>query len=170
MSLSNDDVPLLAELTESEREEAMHRYETIVPLLEDVKPTAKMWQEVARKGSCSVKTLRRWCKNFAEYGLVGLARKRRVDKEQRRTVSIEMQRLVEALYLEKSHRTIRNVYRLIKAYAKKSDLPIPSYSTVYNICSALPPTLVTMAHEGEHVWRDQYEPVLRFESSWPNEC
>ena len=170
MSLSNDDVPLLAELTESEREEAMHRYEIIEPLLEVGKPTAKMWQEAARKGSCSVKTLRRWCQNFAAHGLIGLARKRRVDKEQRRTVPIEMQRLIEALYLEKSHRTIRNVYRLIKAYAEKSALPIPSYSTVYNICNALPPTLVTMAREGEHVWRDQYEPVLRFESSRPDEC
>lgn len=163
-------VPLLSELSEQEREEAMTRYEVIAPLLEQKKPPAAMWQEAAEKGSCSVKTVRRWCKRFAEYGLAGLARKRRRDRNQRRTVPLELQRLIEALYLEHGHRTIRNVHRLIKAYAEKSGLPVPSYTTVYDICCALPADVVTMAREGEAAWRDQFEPVLRFESSRPNEC
>lgn len=52
MSPLNDDIPLLSELTEGERKEAMHRYNIIAPLLEVRKPSAKMWQDAARKGSC----------------------------------------------------------------------------------------------------------------------
>jgi len=101
---------------------------------------------------------------------VGLTRKRRPDKHRRRSVSLELQRLIEALYLEHGHRSIRNVYRLIKAYAEKSDISVPSYSTVYDLCQAIPATVVTLARDGERDWRNQFEPVLRFESSRTNEC
>lgn len=170
MSPSNDVVPLLSELTESEREEAMSRFKIISPLLEYKKSPAEMWREAARKGNCSIKTVRRWQRKFEKTGIVGLARKRRPDKHRRRSVSLEMQRLIEALYLEHGNRSVRNVYRLIKAYAEKSDIPVPSYSTVYDICQAIPATVVTLARDGERDWRNQFEPILRFESSRPNEC
>jgi len=170
MSPPNHVVPLLSELTESEREEAISRFKIISPLLEYKKPPAEMWREAARKGNCSIKTVRRWRRKFERSGIVGLTRKRRPDKHRRRSVSLELQRLIEALYLEHGHRSIRNVYRLIKAYAEKSDISVPSYSTVYDLCQAIPATVVTLARDGERDWRNQFEPVLRFESSRTNEC
>lgn len=38
------------------------------------------------------------------------------------------------------------------------------------ICQALPASVVTMARAGERAWQDHFEPILRFESSQPNEC
>lgn len=129
MSLSTDPVPLLSELTEAEREVAMARYQVIAPLLAHPDPPQAAWREAATQGHCSSKTVRRWVKRFRQHGLAGLARQRRRDKGQRRVVSPEIQRLIEALYLEHGHRTGRNVYRLIQAYAEREGLPIPSYTT-----------------------------------------
>jgi putative transposase len=172
MSQSTFNVPLLAELTDEEREVAMARYQVIVPLLEypDPSPSKEAWEQAVVKGNCSKKTVRRWLKRYQQHGLPGLARKRRQDKGGRRVVSLEMQHLIEALYLEHGHRTFRNLYRIIKSYAEKEGLPIPTYTIIRDICKALPPTVVAMAREGERAWQDQFEPVLRFESSRPNEC
>lgn len=170
MSPSTLNVPLLSELDEKEREVAMTRYEVIAPLLNYPDPPKEAWQQAAVQGNCSKRTVRRWFKRFQQHGLAGLARKRRQDKGTRRAVSLEMQRLIEALYLEHGHRTFRNLYRIIKSYAERKGLPTPTYTTVRDICKALPPAVVAMAHGGEQAWQDRFEPVLRFESSRPNEC
>ena len=160
----------LAELTEAQRAEAMAKYAIIAPLLEVEKATGKQWQAAAEKGGCTEKTVRRWVKRFKESGLAGLVRRERSDKGERNAVTGEMQRLVEALYLENGKRTIKNVYRLVKKYAEKTHCDGPTYATVYAICKALPASVVTMARRGETAWRDQFEAVTRFESSRPNEC
>lgn len=170
MSPSTFNVPLLAELTDKERELAMIRYDVIAPLLEYPDPPKEAWEQAAVKSNCSKKTLHRWLKRYQQHGVAGLARKRRQDKGTRRVISLEMQRLIEALYLEHGHRTFRNLHRIIKAYAEREGLPIPTYSTIRDICNVLPSTVVTMARDGERAWQDQFEPILRFESSRPNEC
>jgi putative transposase len=163
-------VPLLAELIGKEREVAMTCYEVIAPLLEYPDPPKEVWQHAVTKGNCSKKTVSRWLKRYQQHGLAGLARKRRQDKGTRRVVSLEMQRLIEALYLGHGHRTFRNLYRIIKSYAEREGLPTPTYTTIRDICKAIPSTVVTMARDGERAWQDQFEPVFRFESNWPNEC
>ena len=161
---------LLAELTTEEREVAMRRHQIIEALLKYERPPKEAYVQAAEQGQCSVKTIRRWQKRYKSDGLAGLVNKRRKDKGRRRVISLDAQRLIEALYLEHGHRSFRNVHRLIKAYAEKEGLPVPSYSMVRDICHALPQGIVCMAREGEQSWRNQFEPVLRFESSRPNEC
>jgi hypothetical protein len=127
MSPSTFNVPLLVELTNEERELAMTRYQVIAPLLEYSDPPKEAWEQAVMKGNCSKRTVRRWFKRYQQHGLAGLARKRCPDKGTRRAVSLEMQRLIEALYLEHGHRTFRNLHRIIKAYAEREGLPIPTY-------------------------------------------
>ncbi len=170
MSQNHPIVPLLAELSEEERDLAMVRYQVIAPLLAQDRPPKEAWQQASEKVGCSERTIRRWVKRFKALGLVGLVRKHRHDKARRRVVSIETQRLIEALYLENSHRSFKNVHRIIKAYAKKEGVTIPSYTTIRDICKALPASVVAMARRGERSWQDQFEPVIRFESTRPNEC
>lgn len=117
--------PLLAELTAEERDVAMARYQAIELLLKYERPPKEVYEQAAEQGQCSVKTIRRWRKRFDADGLAGLANKRRRDKGQRRAIAPDMQRLIEALYLEHGHCSFRNVHRLIKAYAKKEGLPVP---------------------------------------------
>lgn len=50
MSYTLSEVPLLAELTIEEREEAMARYEVIAPLLATDHPCAEEWQTAAEHG------------------------------------------------------------------------------------------------------------------------
>lgn len=170
MSQEKTDKRYLAELNAGERADALARYEIIAPLLEAKHRTQQLWRVAAEKGQCSEQTVRRWVSRFEAGGLAGLARKKRSDKKQRRAVSEELKRTIEALYLESGQRTIKNVHRLVKKYAVNAGLHVPTYGTVYGICKALPADVVTMAREGQQAWRDQFEPVLRFESSRPNEC
>ena len=53
MSPSTFNVPLLAELTDKERELAMIRYDVIVPLLEYPDPPKEAWEQAAVKSNCS---------------------------------------------------------------------------------------------------------------------
>ena len=61
MSQSTFNVPLLAELTDEEREVAMARYQVIVPLLEypDPSPSKEAWEQAVVQGNYSKKTVRR---------------------------------------------------------------------------------------------------------------
>lgn len=167
--MSESAKPFLAGLSEDEREEALARYQVIAPLIQIAKPTSNEWQDAAQWGGCSVRTLKRWVKRFRRHGLSGLARKRRRDRGQRHTPA-EIQRLIEALYLEHGHRSYQTVHHLVCTYAEEHNLPTPSYTVVRGICHALPADVVCMAREGAQAWRDQFEPILRFESSRPNEC
>jgi putative transposase len=169
MTSHNSQAPLLAELTPEEREEAMERYGIIAPLLEKDTPSPADWQAAAEQADCSVKTIRRWVQRFRQYGLPGLCRKRRSDRNQRRAVSPDMQRVIEALYLEHGFRSMRAVHRMITSYAHKRGGQAPSYTVVREICQALPPDVVCMAREGEQAWRNRFEPILRHESNAPNE-
>lgn len=167
--MSSSSLPALAELTASEREQAMARYEFIAPLLGSEKPSQADWQAAAEQAGCSVKTIRRWVKRYQKLGLVGLARDRRSDQGVRRSVSIKMQRTIEALYLENGYRSMETVHAMATAYAQKHDEPCPSYTVVREICQALPASVVYMAHHGERAWRDKFEPISRHESLAPNE-
>ena len=53
MSQTKADVPLLAELSEEEREVAMVRYRVIAPLLAEEHPGKDRWREAAEQGECS---------------------------------------------------------------------------------------------------------------------
>jgi putative transposase len=161
--------PSLAELTATEREQAMARYQLIAPLLGQEKLSQADWQAVAEQAERSIKTIKRWVKRYQTSGLAGLARQQRSDKGIRRTVSVKMQRTIEALYLENRYRSMETVHTMTTAYARKQGEPIPSYTVVREICQTLPPSVVYMAHYGERAWRNKFEPISRHESHTPNE-
>jgi putative transposase len=161
--------PVLSELTEAERELAMKRYEFIIALLEQNKPDAAGWDEAAKQSLYSVKTLRRWVKAFQDQGLVGLVRQRRNDIGKRRSASPELERRIEAYFLENGARSKATVCRMSSEYAKTHGERAPSPTVVREICRALPASVVCMAREGEKVWRNRFEPINRHESHEPNE-
>ncbi len=66
MSHNQSDIPLLAELTDAERELAMERYEVIASLLPHKRLPKKVWQQAAQQGRCSIRTVQRWVKRFDE--------------------------------------------------------------------------------------------------------
>lgn len=168
MAQSPGNSPLLAALTEDERAEAMARYRVIAPLLDPAGATPDAWSTAVTAGHCSRKTLQRWMDRFRSNGLAGLARRRRADQGQRRVVSADLQRTIEALYLENRYRSVRTVYRLAAAYATEQGLRAPSYAVVRQICQAIPPAVVCLAHEGEQAWRARFEPISHHESPAPN--
>ncbi|MEW6402629.1 MAG: DDE-type integrase/transposase/recombinase [Chloroflexota bacterium] len=147
----------------------MKHYEFIAPLLEINKPETTDWEVVAKQAQCSVKTLRRWVTAFQKQGLAGLARQRRKDKGERRSVSPELKHRIEAYYLEHGARSMATVHRMAREYARTHEENIPSPTVVRDICRALPASLVCMAREGEKAWRDRFEPINRHESHAPNE-
>lgn len=167
--MEKQSTPILSELTEAERELAMKRYELIASLLGRSKPAAAEWDTVAKQAECSVKTLRRWIAAFQEQGLVGLARQRRNDKGERRSISPDLKSRIEAYFLENGARSMATVHRMACEYAKKQGDKEPSPTVVREICRALPKGIVCMAREGEKAWRNKFEPINRHESHEPNE-
>lgn len=167
--MDTQQAPILSELTDEERERAMERYQFIAPLLGQSKPESADWQAAAQQAQCSVKTLRRWVVAFQKRGLAGLARQRRKDEGERRSVSPDLKSRIEAYYLENGYRSIATVHHMACQYAKTQNEPEPSYTVVCEICRALPAGVVCMAREGEKAWRNRFEPINRHESHAPNE-
>jgi len=167
--MNKQPAPLLSELTEAERELAMERYRFIAPLLEQDQPSAAEWEEAAKQAQSSIKTLRRWVRTFQEKGVIGLARQRRKDAGERRSVSADLKCRIEAYYLENSARSMATVCRMAGEYALTHGEQPPSATVVREICRALPRGVVCMAREGEKAWRNKFEPINRHESHEPNE-
>ena len=66
-----------ADLTEQERDLALGRFHILRPCLEDGVPLAR----VAEQNHLSERTLRRWAKDYRQFGLAGLCRKARLRKK-----------------------------------------------------------------------------------------
>lgn len=158
------DIPSLTELTEQERAEALERYQIVQPFLAgQSKLTA-----IAQAHGLPYRTARRWVSRYRQYGLAGLARKRRQDKGQRR-MELDLQHLIEGLALQKEQFSAAAIYRQVKKVAQQQGWPEPSYSVVYDIVRSLDPALVTLAHEGAKAYQQLYDLLYRREASCPNE-
>src|SRR2546421_9789372 len=155
----------LSMLTDPQRAEALSHFHLIRPFLEDGVPLT----QVAREYQISIRTLRRWVQRYRSDGLIGLARPMRKDKDQRRAVTAQIQQFIEGLALEKPRRTIATIHREVVKLAKAREWKTPSYSTVERIVQQLDPALMTLAHEGSKVYREEFDVIYRHEASAPNE-
>jgi putative transposase len=154
----------LTELNEQERAEAIARYKIIQPFLEG-QATLKT---VAKADGISYRTVQRWVRRYRQCGLVGLARKRRRDVNQRH-VEPELKVLIEALALQKTKPSAAAIHRQVEIIAKQQGWAVPSYGTVYNIVLSLDPALVKLAHEGTKAYQQSYDLLYRREARYPNE-
>ena len=136
----------LVGLSEAEREGALKRFYRLRPVLEEGVPL----QRLAREQRIPVRTAQRWLQHYQRDGLIGLAHRARRDHGQRRTVSLDLQKLIEGLALRKPAPTVASVHRQVCAVAEQHGWHQPSYATVHSIVRGLDPGLVMLAHDG--VW------------------
>jgi putative transposase len=134
----------LGGLSEGARKLALDRFRILRPHLEQNQPL----QSVALAAGIPYRTAHRWLAQYRRFGLAALARKPRVDRGERRAISVELKQAIEGLALQKPPLPITALYRHVRAIAQQRGQPGPSYSVVYDIVHKLPADLITLAHEG----------------------
>jgi putative transposase len=153
----------LAELTASQREEAMARFSVLKPHIDEGVPLSK----VARDTHTSARTVQRWLSRYRKNGFAGLARSTRSDAGHHKLPADGVQ-LIEGMALRKPRLTIAAIHRKIAGIATAQKWSPPSYGTVYGIVRNLDPAMVTLAHDGHAAFRDQFELIYRHRADRPN--
>ena len=100
-------------------------------------------------------------------GLAGLARPVRRDAEAHR-LPADLITFIEGLGLKKPRASAAAIHRRLISVAEAQGWPVPSYSTVYAILTALDPAMVTLAQEGAAAFRNRYELLYRHRAECPN--
>lgn len=160
---SGDQTPVLTEVTEAQRQQAMARFRVLQPHVERDVPLPR----AALEAGVPLRTAQRWLARYHASGLAGLARLPRADLGQRK-VPAEVVRFVEGLFLRKPKPSVASIYRRVLAMATERQWPAPSYASIYAMIRGLDPAMVTLAHEGEAAFRDRYELVYRHRAERPN--
>lgn len=155
----------LVSLTEVQRLQALERFHLLRPFLEDGVPLTHL----AIEHQLQIRTLRRWVAQYRSLGLTGLVRRPRNDQGQRRAVSPDLQRLIEGLALQRPRRTLATIQREVARIAREQEWTTPSYSTIQRIVGLLDPSLLTLAHEGSKVYREEFDLIYRHEAHAANE-
>jgi len=148
----------------SSSQAALDRFRVIRPFLEDNIPLTR----IAAESGVSARTLRRWVKRYRNHGLRSLERRPREDGGQRRRIDPELEKLVEAMALQKPCPAITTIHRKIMEIAEESQAALPTYGVVYDIIRKVDPALLTLAHEGSKAYSERYDIVHRREASAPN--
>lgn len=143
---------------------ALARWQVLRPHVEDGVPLAR----AARQAGVPERTAQRWLSRYRADGLTGLRRTTRSDQRTRR-LPAELVALIEGLALKRPPPSAATVTRQAARAASAHGWPVPTYSTVYAIITALDPQLRTLAHEGPDALRDRYELVYRRRAERPND-
>jgi putative transposase len=154
----------LASLSESARKIALDRFRLLQPHLEG-KRTLKA---LALDAGIGYRTAQRWVMRYRRCGLAGLARNDRADRGRRRTITLALKEILEALALQKPPMPIAALHRQLCRIALERGQPAPNYKAVYRVVRHLPADLVMLAHEGSKAYRDAFELVHRREADRPN--
>jgi putative transposase len=154
----------LAGLTEEARKLAFDRFRLLQPHLEDDRPL----KLVAADAEIPFRTAQRWVALYRKFGLAAFARKNRVDRGERRAVSVKIREAIEGLALQKPPLPITAVCRQARRMAQDLGEEPPSYWVVYRIVSSLPADLVMLAHQGSKVYGESFELIHRREAAGPN--
>jgi putative transposase len=161
--LENSGAPSLDSLGEAERLRALNRFQILRPFLEDKTTLA----EIARQEGIPTRTAWEWVSRYRKYGLAGLARKARNDKDRRR-ISAQLQHAIEGLALKRPRFSVATVQREAAIIAQKLGEPAPSYDVVYSIVRQMEPGLMTLAHEGAKTYGETFDLIHRTEAEAPN--
>ncbi len=144
---------------------SIEKYRFIEPILNgELTATA-----VSKKLGIPYPTIRYWKKQFVNYGLQGLERKKRNDRGMHRSITDELFQLTQALALQQPAMTVAAIFRKIKIIAEGQSCKPPIYGTIYNIVKNMDPALLTLAHEGGKAYLQKYELIYRRECNKPNE-
>jgi putative transposase len=154
----------LTSLSEEQRAQALERFAIIRPAWEkEITQT-----EVARTHQLSIRTVQRWIKGYREQGLTGLADQARSDKGTSRSLPQTAIHLIEGLALQTPPRSAASIHRQITTIAQEQGWKPPSYARVRQIIKSLDPALVTLAHEGLAVYREEFDLLYRREATHAN--
>ena len=154
----------LAGLSAEARKLALERFHLLQPHLEQHQPL----RTVALAAGIPYRTAHRWLTQYRLHGLAALARKRRGDHGERRSVSSKIKEAIEGLALQKPPLPITAVHRQARRLAQDLGETPPSYPVVYDIVCRLPVDLVTLAHEGSKAYTEAFDLVHRREAAGPN--
>ena len=154
----------LAGLSDEARKLALERFHLLQPHLEQHQPL----RTVALAAGIPYRTAHRWLTQYRLHGLAALARKRRGDHGERRSVSSKIKEAIEGLALQKPPLPITAVHRQARRLAQDLGETPPSYPVVYDIVCRLPVDLVTLAHEGSKAYTEAFDLVRRREAAGPN--
>jgi putative transposase len=155
----------LSALTETQRTQALKRFQLIHPFLQDGVPLTT----IASSHQLSVRTLRRFVQQYRTHGLAGLIRASRKDQGQRRSVTTLLQPVIEGLALQTPRRTIANIYRETIRISREKNWTLPSYSTIKRIVRKINPQMLMLAHEGAKAYQEKFDLIYRHQASAPNE-
>jgi putative transposase len=159
----SDEPSALTDLSDTERAQALTRFEIVQPFFEGQTSLTA----IAQHQAISLRTLQRWVTRYRKDGLAGLVRKGRTDCGQHR-LEPEVQRVIEGLALQKAKPSAAAIHRQVAALAPQHGWQVPSYSCVYAIVHDLDPRLVMLAHEGSKAYQHVYDLVYRREANRPN--
>ena len=154
----------LAGLTAEARTLALDRFRLLKPHLESNRPL----KTVAAAAGIPFRTAQRWVSLYRQFGLVALARKKRVDTGQHREVSAKLKDVIEGIALQKPPLPVAMICRQVRQLALDFGEEPPSYWVVYRIVADLPSDLLTLAHEGTKAYSNTFELVHRREAVGPN--
>lgn len=154
---------LLTSMSDTERSDALERFQIIRPFLEEEVSLS----QIAREHGMLLRTAQRWVRRYRMEGIAGLARRGRDDKDQPRRAPSLCQ-VIEGLALRKPRLSAAAIHRkAIEAAAKLGEEP-PSYSLVYRLIRRMDPALLTMAHEGTKAYEERFDLIHRREAESPN--
>src|SRR3954468_6265006 len=117
--------PSINGLSEAERARAFERFQLLRPSLEKGVPLAR----VARDRGVALRTARRWVAQYRREGLVGLARKERSDRGNRRLPD-PLGQATEGLALKKPPLSAASIHRQAVALAEHLGEAAPGYDAV----------------------------------------
>lgn len=155
----------LAELTESEREQACQKYKTIEPYLHG----SMTLTAIAQSQLIPLRTLTIWVKKYRQFNLVGLVRQPRCDKGVARKYDDTLKKAIEGLCLRNIQLSSANIHRFIREYCQQKNLTVPSYRSVCRIIDNMPNDLITLSTEGTKAYQQKYDLIHRRVSEHPNE-
>ena len=148
----------------SPRRLALDRFRLLQPHLKDDRPL----KAVAASAGIPFRTAQRWASLYQQFGLAGLARKKRIDGGRHREISAKLKEVIEGIALQKPPLPVAAICRQVRRLAQDLGEEPPSYWVVYRIVAALPADLITLAHEGTKAYSNTFELVHRREADRPN--
>jgi putative transposase len=143
----------LSTATATQRAQALAHFRLLRPFLEDEVPLP----QIAALHRLSLRTLRRWVRQYRAHGLAGLMRAGRKDRGHRRSLTPQLRHMIEGLALQKPRRTVANLHRETCRISREHNWAPPSYSTIQRIIRQLAPALTTLAHEGSTAYQEQFD-------------
>lgn len=155
----------LNKYSKTQRDGALKKYKLIEPFLNQEDSLSA----ICHRHKVSIRTARRWVAAYKKQRLEGLIRQKRKDIGKKRSVSDEMQLIIEGMYLQNAHLSIKSIYRKIRENASKNNQLYPSYRTLCNLINELPKSMVTLAHHGSKAYKQKYDLLCRHQAAYPNQ-